>query len=163
MSEVTPTTQLLTQDQTLNLFKFYEEAAEKTKAHAWSQTTWILTLNAAILGFSVNFYANNSDKTAFFTIELLSSGVGVVLCIFLLYMLNELGGHISHYWASSNRVAAGYAPLIPFIGESNATAARAHDYSVAFPAFCRRLQELAILFLVAHLGWVIFVGYVRSA
>ena len=98
MTEIIPAASSLSPDQTLNLFKFYEEAAEKAKAHAWSQTTWILTLNAAILGFSVNFYASNSDKPAFFAIELLSSGVGVVLCGFLVYLLNELGGHISHYW-----------------------------------------------------------------
>ncbi len=163
MTEIIPAASSLSPDQTLNLFKFYEEAAEKAKAHAWSQTTWILTLNAAILGFSVNFYASNSDKPAFFAIELLSSGVGVVLCGFLVYLLNELGGHISHYWASSNRIAAGYVPLIPFIGESNATAARASDYRVGFPAFCRRLQYLAILFLGAHLGWVSFVAYIRCS
>jgi hypothetical protein len=153
----------LTSDQTLNLFKFYEEAADKAKAHAWAQTTWVLTLNAAILGFSVNYFASNAGKPAFFAIELLSSAVGIVLCGFLLYLLTELGGHISHYWASSNRIAAGYAALVPFVGESNARAALASDYRVPFPAFCRRLQYLVALFIVAHLGWLVFIAYACRA
>lgn len=163
MTEITLTNDAMSPDQTLDLFKFYEEAAEKTKAHAWAQTTWVLTLNAAILGFSVNFLASNSDTRAFFGIELLSSGVGVVLCGFLWYLLNELGGHISRYWASSNRIAAGYSPLIPFIGEKNANAARAPSSRVPFPSFCRRLQYLAILFILAHIGWLVFVAYIRCA
>lgn len=32
----------LTTSEKLEIFKFYEAAAEKTKAHAWTQTTWIL-------------------------------------------------------------------------------------------------------------------------
>ena len=39
MTQVTKEAPSLTPDQTLNLFKFYEEAAEKAKTHAWSQTT----------------------------------------------------------------------------------------------------------------------------
>ena len=162
MSQTPPASEM-SPDQTLDLFKFYEEAAEKAKAHAWAQTTWVLTLNAAILGFSVTFLASHYENPSFIAIELLSSGVGVVLCAFLLYLLSELGGHISHYWRSSNRIAAGYAPLIPFVGESNANAARAADYEVPFPAFCRRLQYLAALFLVAHIGWIGFVAYARCA
>jgi hypothetical protein len=41
----------LSADQALAMFKFYEEAAERTKAHAWAQTTWILTLNAGFWRF----------------------------------------------------------------------------------------------------------------
>ena len=52
----------LSLDKALDVFKFYEEAAEKTKGHAWSQTTWILTLNAGILAFSLNLFAAYSTK-----------------------------------------------------------------------------------------------------
>lgn len=153
----------LNPEQALELFRFYEEAAEKAKAHAWSQTTWILTLNAAILGFSVSFYADHSGLRGYFAIELLACGVGSVLCGFLLYLLNELGGHIRHHWASSNRIAAGYGPLTPFLGKGEAATVLLPGYEASFPAFCRRLQMLAALFLLAHLGWAAFVAYMTGS
>ncbi|OOP57225.1 MAG: hypothetical protein AYP45_04670 [Candidatus Brocadia carolinensis] len=146
-------------DQILTLFKFYEEAAEKTKSHAWSQTTWILTLNTGIFAFSLNFYAEHAAVRAYLLIELFSAGVGVVLCGFLVYLLQELGSHISRYWTSSNQIAANYGPLVRFIDKSDAVAARKSDYCAPFPKFCRRLKFLAILFLIAHVGWSLFMVY----
>jgi hypothetical protein len=153
----------LTLQQAFEAFKFYEEAAEKTRTHAWSQTTWILTLNAGIIAFSLNFYAQHSTNPAFLPIELVAVGVGLVLCLFLIYLLQQLGGHISHYWTTSNKLAAGYPPLKPFISEKDARQAGKPDYRAPFPAFCRRLQFLAVLFMAAHLGWAVVVVRVLAA
>ena len=152
----------LTAAQRLEIFKFYEEAAEKAKAHAWSQTTWILTLNAGILAFSVTFFAEHRDTPAFLFIELLSAGVGVVLSGFLIYLLYELGKHIRNYWTQSNTIAATYAPLRQFVGEKTAKAAEAPEYSAEFPPFCIRLQILAGLFIVAHVGWASVVAWILN-
>jgi len=143
----------LTPAQKLEIFKFYEEAAEKAKAQAWSQTTWILTLNAGILAFSLTFFADHRDVPAFLVIELLSAAVGVVLSAFLIYLLYELGKHIRNYWTQSNTIAAGYAPLRQFVGEKNAKKAEGTNYRAEYPPFCLRLQILAGLFVVAHIGW----------
>jgi hypothetical protein len=148
----------LTSEQTLASFKFYEEAAEKAKSHAWSQTTWILALNAGIMAFSLKFYAEHSTVRGFLLIEVISAGVGIVLSAFLIYLLQELGGHISHYWTTSNKIAATYAPLTSFIGEKDADQARTPHYRAGFPAFCRRLQFLAGLFIAAHAGWTFVVA-----
>lgn len=51
----------LNPEQRLETFKFYEEAAEKAKAHAWSQTTWLLSFNAALLALSVTLYLDHRD------------------------------------------------------------------------------------------------------
>jgi hypothetical protein len=144
----------MTADQIPDLFKFYEEAAEKAKALAWSQTTWILTLNAGIMAVSLDFYAKNGTHPRLILIEGISAGVGVVLCLFLVYLLHELGGHIRHYWTTSNRIAASNEHLVAFISPSDAEAARVARYRAPFPAFCRRLQWLAGLFVVAHVGWL---------
>jgi hypothetical protein len=141
----------------LELFKFYEEAAEKAKAHAWAQTTWILAINAGIIGFSVTFFADKCGEPGFFVIECLAAGVGVVLCAFLLDVVTELGGHISHYWTSSNTIAASYPPLTQFISADDAKHAASLGYRAGFPRFCRRLQVLACLFLLAHVAWLTFV------
>jgi hypothetical protein len=150
----TPRSDELSFGQTLDTFKFYEDAAEKAKSHAWSQTTWILTLNAAIIGFSLTFYAEHGADPAFLLVEFISAAVGVVLCAFLIYLLQELGGHITHYWHTSNQLAAKHTQLVPFIGKDEAEKARKNNYTVAFPPFCRRLQILAALFAASHIMWV---------
>lgn len=83
-------------DKALEMFKFYEEAAERTKGHAWSQTTWILTLNAGILAFSLNLYAEYSTRIPFFAflvIEWISCLAGLILCTLLFFVIRELGEH----------------------------------------------------------------------
>lgn len=145
-----------------DLFKFYEEAAEKTKAHAWAQTTWVLALNAGIIGFSLNFFASHGNATGFVLIEGIAASVGVFLCLFLIYLLNELGRHISHYWTISNRLASASPALAGFLSASDLAAARA-GRAAPFPAFCRRLQFLAALFAAAHVGWFGVVALVLSA
>jgi hypothetical protein len=146
-----------TADRRFETFKFYEEAAEKTKNHAWTQTTWILALNAGIMAFSVNFYAANNALHGFRVIEVLSTIVGLMLCAFLIYLLNELGSHISNYWTTSNRIASADPWLVPIIGEGEAGKARGACYHAKFPPFCRRLQMLTVMFMVAHAGWIFFV------
>jgi hypothetical protein len=147
----------LSPSQVLDYFKYYEDAAEKAKTHAWSQTTWILALNAGIMAFSVDFYANHGGLPGFRLIECMSAGVGIALCLFLVYLLEELGGHISHYWSVSNTLAASTSSLTPFISATEAMEARQPGYKAAFPAFCRRLQALAGLFLVGHAAWLAIV------
>jgi hypothetical protein len=139
----------------IDLFKFYEEAADKTKSHAWSQTTWILTLNAGIFAFSLKMFSDKLNQPWIMTIELISSLVGVFLCLFLIYILGELGKHISHYWTSANKVAAGSEFLRGFISNEEAKEALSSGYRADFPRFCRRLQIMAGLFIVGHFGWLV--------
>jgi hypothetical protein len=47
--------------ESFDLFKFYEEAVEKTKTHIWSQTGWILSLSTAVPAFSVNLYLQHHN------------------------------------------------------------------------------------------------------
>ena len=56
-------------DRSMELFKFYEAAADKAKERSWSLTTWVLALNAAILAFSFDFFAEHADSPAFVVIE----------------------------------------------------------------------------------------------
>jgi len=153
----TPSEISLTLTEKLETFKFYEEASEKTKAHAWTQTAWILTLNAGVIAFSLNLYLEHANDRAFLVIEFISASVGIVLCVYLCYVLGELGRHIRNYWTTSNKIAADAPPLVSFIGEDNARQAKEADYKARFPPFCRRLQYLAGLFMLAHVGWLLFV------
>lgn len=163
--EPTSLDESLTSAQKIEMFKFYEEAAEKAKAHAWSQTTWILTLNAGILAFSLTFFAEHRDVPAFLIVELLAAAVGLVLSGFLIYLLYEFGSHIRNYWTRSNKIAAGYFALQQLVSEENARKAEGPHYRVQYPKFCLRLQILAGFFAIAHIGWaaVVAVASICSA
>ena len=150
----------LSLDKALEAFKFYEEAAEKTKGHAWSQTTWILTLNAGILAFSLNLYAEYSNRIpviAFFVIEWISCIAGLVLCGMLFFVIRELGTHIATYWETANKLAVGYVPLMQLIGEKRAAKARDPNYKEELPRFCKRLRWPVALFMAAHVVWAVVV------
>ena len=151
----------LTLSQKLETFKFYEEAAGKTKAHAWTQTAWILTLNAGVIAFSLDLYLEHANDRAFLVIEFISAGVGIMLCVYLLYVLWELGRHIRNYWTSSNKIAVDAPLLVSFISEDDARQAKKAGYKAQFPPFCRRLQYLTVLFLLAHVGWLLFVIFMH--
>jgi hypothetical protein len=150
-------------DEDLEFFKFYQEAAEKTKAHAWSQTTWILTLNVGMLAFSLQYFTDHGSKREARVIEFITTVVGVLLAGFLIYLLNELGKHIRRYWTTSNKLAASNDRLRGFIDEDEVEAAKTTRYKAAFPKFCRRLQILAVLFIGVHIGWLLlalfFIGF----
>src|SRR6266849_1105077 len=73
----------LTPERAIELFKFYEAAAERAKDEAWSLTTWILALNAAILGFAFDFFSKNGEKPGFDVVEIACALVGVRLCVLL--------------------------------------------------------------------------------
>jgi len=148
----------LTPEQQVGMFKLYEDAADRTKGHAWTLTTWMLGLNTGVLGFSLNALLEHEGKSGFLIIELFAAIVGSILCAFLFGALAELGKHIASYWTNANLIAAGSPALAPLIGDEGAKA-RKPRYRAPFPRFCWRLQVLAVLFLLAHLTWF---GYVAS-
>lgn len=150
----------LSPSNSMELFKFYEGAADKAKERSWSLTTWVLALNAAILAFSFDFFAKNATSSAFIVIEAASAAVGIALCGFAIYMLRETGRHISHYWTSSNKIAAAEPSLEAFIGAEEAQRARNQaNYQAPFPKFCLRLQFLAAAFAIVHLGAGVLLIY----
>lgn len=144
-------------DQVPEFFKFYEEAAERTKAHAWTQSSWLLTLNSAVLAFSVQLYVEHADIRGFLFMEWLLCAAGLILCGYIALVLVELGSHIRNYWTAANRIAVDNELLSHYIGAKAAAAARAPEYKADFPRFIARLMVPAVLFAVAHLTWATYV------
>lgn len=105
-TEKLPGTESLAPEKLFEFFKFYEEAAARIKSHAWTQSTWILTLNGAILGFSLDLDVDHASVRGFLFIEWLSVLSGLLLCTYLMFVLYELGRHIRNYLTASNRLAA---------------------------------------------------------
>ena len=96
------------------IYKFYQGSAEKAKSSAWAHTTWILAINAGILAFAFNLYAQDQKLRGFIVIEFISASVGVALSGFLIYLLFQLGQHIRDYWTRSG--PCGNAVLATFLG-----------------------------------------------
>jgi hypothetical protein len=92
-------------ERKLDLYKFYEETAEKYKEDAWKQATWILGLNGAIFAFSLNLYVNKPNVPYFIVIEILSAIMGIALNYFLFVRLIDLGEHIQGRWDYAEKTA----------------------------------------------------------
>lgn len=137
-------------------FKFYEEAAEKAKGHAWSQSTWILGFSAAVLAFSLKLYTEHPDVRGLVFMEWLAALAGLGLCGYLVFVLSELGKHIRNYWTNANKIAASDDALVPFIGQEEAERARLVGYRAGFPRFITRLQMAPSMFALAHLVWAVY-------
>lgn len=158
-----PASNDLAADKRFELFKFYEDAAERAKSHAWTQSTWILALNGAILGFSLNLYVKDGNVHGFLFIECISTLAGLILCGYVVFVLYELGKHIRNYWTAANKHAVQDTSLTDYIGVKEAAAARHECYRADFPRFIVRLMVPPVLFALAHLTWMIYVTVVSSS
>jgi len=157
-------------DKIIDVYKFYEESAARTKGHAWSQTTWILALNAGLLAFSAKLYSERREAAklpleGFLIVEWALALGGVCLCAVLFYVLGELGIHIRNYWEGANKVRAEYPVLdrLLFIPPDDGSSRwrrilKPLDFdNTPLPGFCLRLRFFAVLFIFADLAWALIV------
>ena len=121
-----------------------------------------MALNAGILAFSTNPYAEHRTIPGFLVIEWLCFVAAAILCLYLVYVLNQLGEHISGYWTAANKLAATFSELEPFVDPNDVVAARSADYHAPFPTFCSRLTIPVILFMGAQFAWASFVTWIVS-
>lgn len=148
----------LSAGELLNAFRFYQEAAERTKGQAWNQTTWLLTLNAAILAFSINVYLDHQTAKGFLLLEAFAGVAGMVLCGYTLFVLDELGKHIQNDWTNATRVAVDVPGLLPYMGLASSVGLRDPAYLASFPRFIERLRIPVVFFAVGHLAWFVAVA-----
>lgn len=136
--------QQLPDTKVLELFKFYEGGSEKVKDRIWTSTTWVLTLNTAILAFAFDYFDRRAGKSGFILVELLAALVGVGLSFFLIYLLRSFGAYVEHYWKCSDELATGHPSL-------------KHLTQAPPSRFWVLLQILAACFAIVHLGVAAFL------
>lgn len=159
--------QPLRPEERIDLFKFYESAAQTAKETAWTQTAWVLTLNAGVIGFAFDLFIRRPNESRIF--ELFAASVGVVLCVYLYWSLSELGTHIDSYWRAADFVADAHPPLRS-VKEAmkdhrkpeNPPRGRFGRWWAGLPAFIRRLQLLPIGFFLAHAVWFLYLEFVAG-
>lgn len=142
-------------EDAFQLHSAYEEAAGKVKSRTWAITTWVLTLEAALIAFSVEFYTEQSADGGFLLIQLAIAIVGVALCLFLLFLIRDQGNHLKEYWAAQRKLVKWNTEL-----RRLALADPEEDLSepVKFPPFCTRLISLVVLFAI---GFVVLFAMMR--
>jgi hypothetical protein len=146
------------QNRRFELFKFYEEASQRAKSDAWTQTTWVLTLSGAILAFSINLDVEHRTVPSFYVITWACAMSGVVLSAYIMYILHQLASHIQTYWTAANRLAAPDPFLRAYISPDDASKAQMDCYKAKYPPFIERLYIPPVLFAAGHIAWAIYVG-----
>lgn len=141
----------LTTAQMLELIKFYEEASGKTKAHAWAQMTWVLALNGAILGFSLQFFIDKMKMPGVIALIWGMAVAGLILSGYLIYVLKELGVHLRNYWECADR-AARMSPVLAEIIRPDPSP----NTPKKIPGFMKRLMWPPALFALSHVVWAVF-------
>ncbi len=131
-------------EEVFQLHSAYEEAASKVKSRTWTITTWVLTLEAALIAFSVEFYTEQLGDRGLLLIQLAIAIVGVALCAFLLFLIKDQGNHLKEYWISQRKLQSSNTKL------GGLALADPEDLTkpVKFPPFCTRLIWLVALFAV---------------
>ena len=147
------------------MFKFYEDAAQCTKRDAWTQTTWILTLSGAILGFSMNLYVSHGSAPGFKAIAWGSAAAGLVLTVYATHVLSELAKHIRNYWSSANLLAVSHPLLRGYIPakEAERAAQLGSEYRAEHPKFITRLRLPVLLFAAGHVIWALYANVICGA
>jgi hypothetical protein len=158
MSDPNAVSAEVTQKNLLDLFRFYEDDAERAKSHAWAQSTWSLALNAALLAFSINLYVEHPTIRGFLLLEAFAAAAGLVLCWYALFVLRELGEHIQGYWTAANRIAGDIPLLLAYIGVADTEALRDPKYKAKYPPFIERLRMPILLFAGGHVAWFVVVA-----
>jgi len=93
------------------LWKHFQEDANKIKDRMWTITTWLFTLKTGVIGFIFKFFtdAAKDDVIQYYygmfskpLIVLLLAIVGIFICIYTFFMVRSYGTHISTCWKRSN-------------------------------------------------------------
>jgi hypothetical protein len=139
------------------LFKFYEEALQRTKSDAWTQTTWVLTLSGAILAFSIQLYVEHFEGTSFELISWSCAVAGVVLTGYVMLVLHQLATYSKRYLTAAIRLAAHYEILEEYITVEEAQSAKAKDYQAGYPGYILLLHIPPAFFAAGHIFWLCHV------
>ena len=149
---------------TFQLIEFYENAASVVKNRTWTITTWVLTINSALIAFSFQLYTDHLQLAGFLWIQAAICLVGLALCTFLYFLIQDQGNHLSHYWTNENKIGAmnsGIQDLV--LDKEDPKVILAPGYRADTPKFCKRLVILAQMFAVGFVGLFLLILFLVSA
>ena len=89
-----------------DLWKYFQAQAELLKANMFQSVTWIIGFAAAVLGFILAEFVDfegSGIAVVNRVVAILFCVVGLVLCLYALFLLSEFAGHINRNWERSDR------------------------------------------------------------
>ena len=89
----------------LELWKHYEDSADSVKESMFGNTTWLVGIASAILGFILSQFLEFKPGEIIIkqpAFGLLASAVGALVSVYAVLMLNEFGKHIRTNWDNAD-------------------------------------------------------------
>ena len=148
-------------DQAFELNDAYEQAAGRVKSRTWTITTWVLTLEAALMAFGAQLYTEQLGDSGFLLLQLAIALVGIALGAFLVFFIVDQGQHLKGYWISQRKLAIWNTALGGLVLTKSEESAPP-DFGVTFPPFCTRLIWLVALFAAGFAGLFAMMAYLAG-
>ena len=92
-------------DDYLDLWKYFQGRADSLKESMFESVTWIIGFAAAVLGFVLAEFIDLNDSNMVINhrgLAILFCAVGIVFCIYALFLLGEFAAHIQGNWDRAN-------------------------------------------------------------
>lgn len=140
----------------LQMYQFHEESAQEYKSDAWTQTTWILTLSGAVLGFSIDKHVSQRNSPDAIIIMLACAVVGIALAVYAMWVLNDMAHHVQRHWAKANRLVASTPGLMKYIDPAGSQPAM--TAMVEKPKAITRLLWIVMAFSLGHVMWAVYAS-----
>ena len=96
----------LTENNYLDLYKYFDEKASKVKGAMFSTITWIIGFAAALLGFMFSKLSESYPVQAALPrskVIVVLSIAGIILCAYAFFALRESAKHIQNNWRYADR------------------------------------------------------------
>lgn len=152
-SVATTTTDL---ERHLQMYQFHEVSAQKYKSDAWTQTTWILTLSGAVLGFSIDKHVSQRNSPDAIVITLACAVAGLALAVYAMWVLNDMARHVQRHWAMATRLVASTQGLMKYIDPAGSQPVM--TAVVEKPKAITRLLWIVMAFSLGHVMWVVYAS-----
>ena len=140
----------------LGLWKQFNDDADKTKDRMWTIASWMFTLQAGLLAFIGKYWSENPESKFKIAnpVIAIATGVGIILCIYSIYMISQYGYHINSMWNRANIIRR-QIPGLSDIWFINNTKKIEDDKNAkderGLPAISRNLIYLCIVFMVVFI------------
>ena len=91
----------------LNLWKHFNEEADKTKDRMWTMASWMFTLQGAVIAFIVKqLFTSKSNEDHLMiandAVAMATSLIGAVLGGYTIFLICQYGYHINGMWNRAN-------------------------------------------------------------
>jgi hypothetical protein len=140
----------------LQMYQFHEVSAQKYKSDAWTQTTWILTLSGAVLGFSIDKHVSHRNSPDTIIITLACAVAGLALAVYAMWVLNDMARHVQRHWAMATRLVASTPGLMKYIDPAGSQPAVTD--MVEKPKAITRLLWIVMAFSLGHVMWAVYAS-----